>query len=471
VIYNQAVNAARFFRDLLIILILLSLILAPRPLAGSLDREAAFHYAAAGDYARAAASYTAAAERIPWEPSLWESAGEYAWMADDTEAAFANLRMADARKALSPIGLVYLGMACRQRGDLPSAILAWKRALPLAEAYGFLGQAERQAGNFPAAVADWRASLVQEPDSAAAHYQLGLLLMATEPESALPELMQASKLNASIDPTIQGLRSELNTGLLSSDRTEHFLVAGRSLAALGDWDLAAEAFRRASLESPNSAEAWAWLGEAQQKQGLDGGPAINKALSIDADSATVQSLYGLYLQGKQQPAQALRAYQKAAELEPLNAGWQLALGGAYEQTGDLIAALAHYQRATELAPADPAVWRGLARFSQRYGTDPSGVGVPAALKLLDLTPKDWDSYDLAGQLFMDSGDMQTAEGYLKKALSLDPTQPGPAYHLALLYLQSNDPSRAFSYLNQAKTFDPTGPYGLQAARLLEQYFP
>ncbi len=58
-----------------------------------------------------------------------------------------------------------------------------------------------------------------------------------------------------------------------------------------------------------------------------------------------------------------------------------------------------------------------------------------------------------------------------KALELDPTQAAPALHLGILYLQTGNHAAAYSYLNQAKTFDPDGPYGWQAKRLLEQYFP
>jgi hypothetical protein len=60
---------------------------------------------------------------------------------------------------------------------------------------------------------------------------------------------------------------------------------------------------------------------------------------------------------------------------------------------------------------------------------------------------------------------------LKKAISLDPTQAAPALHLGLVYLQSGVQPSAYSYLILARTFDPNGPYGWQAERLLEQYFP
>jgi hypothetical protein len=38
-------------------------------------------------------------------------------------------------------------------------------------------------------------------------------------------------------------------------------------------------------------------------------------------------------------------------------------------------------------------------------------------------------------------------------------------------MQTGDRLSAYSYLSLARTLDPNGPYGWQAGRLLEQYFP
>ena len=97
--------------------------------------------------------------------------------------------------------------------------------------------------------------------------------------------------------------------------------------------------------------------------------------------------------------------------------------------------------------------------------------MPAARKLVGLAPDDWQSYDLAGQAEFLLEDYPAAETYLKKAVQLSPTQAAPALHLGLVYMQAGDRSPAYAYLNLARTFDPNGPFGWQAGRLLEQYFP
>ena len=455
----------------LILLLLLTLILAPASLAGLLDLRSASRSETAGDYASAASAYASAARRLPWQPSLWERAGMMAQSAGDSGNAILFLERAGQHNILSARGWLSLGQAYQQQGEASSAELAWEQALPLAEAYRSLAQAHREEDDYQAAIQDWRASLAQENGNAEAHYQLGLLLAATSPEEALPELMQAAQFDSSLDAPVQTLRTALNAGSISDDRAYQLLLAGRALGALGEWDLAGEAFRNAVAARATYAEAWAWLGEAEQQLGQDGSEAMARALAYNPNSAMVQGLYGLYFQRQGQPAEAVAAFQKAVDLEPDDAVWQMALGSAYEQTGDLAHAVNDYLRAVQLAPADVSTWRGLANFCLRNQADQVEYGLPAAFHLLELAPDDWRSYDIAGQMLQGTGALVGAELVLKKALQMAPLEAAPALHLGLLYLQTGRDAAARTYLLNAQTLDPRGPYGAQAQRLLERYFP
>jgi Flp pilus assembly protein TadD len=194
-------------------------------------------------------------------------------------------------------------------------------------------------------------------------------------------------------------------------------------------------------------------------------------VAFNPDSAMVESLYGMFLQRQKLPEQALAAVQKAAALEPGDPGWQMALGEAYEQTGDLVSALKHYQSATEMSPNEATFWRALAEFCLRNNLDLAGTGLPAARRLVELANTDWQSDDIAGQILLETSNLVGAEALLQKAIALDPTQAAPYLHLGLLYMQTGDRTAALSYLDEAKAFDPDGPIGWQASRLLERYFP
>jgi tetratricopeptide (TPR) repeat protein len=455
----------------LILIGLLTVILVPRPIAGYLDLKRADRFDAVGDEAIAADAYASAAERIPWMPWLWEKAGMKAMLGGDEENAIVFFNRAVEHNSISAGGRLSMGSAYQKHGDLPLAIKAWEQALPLAQADSYLASAERSRGNFVKATDYWRANIALEPENSAAHYSLGLLLAATAPEQALPELIKAVNLNSDLDLPVQSLRTALNTAFLSDDRAYQFLVSGRALGALGEWDLAAEAFRNATIDRSNYAEAWAWLGEAKQQRGQDGSFEIEQALTFHSESAMVQGLYGMFLQRKGEPDAALAAFHKAADLEPDNPGWQMALGSGSEQTGDLVAAYGYYFHAVELAPAEASTWRALVTFCVTNAVDVEGTGLPAARKLVGMAADDWQSFDLAGQAEFLLENYPAAVVYFNKAVQMSPTQPAPALHLGLVYLQTGERGSAYSYLNLAKTFDPDGLLGWQAGRLLEQYFP
>jgi tetratricopeptide (TPR) repeat protein len=460
----------------LVLLGLLILILAPRPLMGYLDLVQA-HIRSTGhfNFLDTAPYYTSAAERIPWRPDLYEQAAFSFQAGEDYPTAEKYFRLALQHHALTPNGWLEWGRAVLAQGNVSRAVSIWDEALqqpdPDAWVHSDLADALQMLGNYNGAVREWQAFIRTNPDYDWAHYHLGLLLMSVSPGNALPELMLAAQLNPNLEKPIQTLRTALNTAFLSDDRAYQFLVSGQALAAIGKWDLAANAFSNALAENQDYPVAWAWLGQAKHQLGQEADAEFTKALSLDPESAMVQGLYGLYLQGLGKIPAALAAFQNAARIEPKNAGWQMALGGAFEQTGDLISAFSYYSSAASLAPGDPSTWKVLASFCINNDVDVASTGLVAAHKLIDLAPGDWQSYDLAGQAAFMTGEYPAAETYLNKAISLAPTQAPPVLHLALVYIQAGAPSMAYSYLILAKTFDPQGSYGIQAERLLEQYNP
>lgn len=457
--------------QILILVGLLILVLAPRPIAGALNLRSAERFDAEGNAADAAQAYATAAARIPWMPWLWEQAGMTAIDSGNVDKAIFFLNKAAERNAITSSGWFTLGSAYQEQGDLLMAIEAWKKALPLARADSFLAAAERSLGNFGEAIGYWRADIALEPENGSSHYILGLLLAATAPEQANPELIKAADLCSALEAPVQSLRTALNTAFLSDDRGYQFLVSGQALGALGEWDLAGEAFLNATIARSNYGEAWAWLGEAKQQQGQEGSFEIDQAVNLSPESAMVQGLYGIFLQRQGKPSDALVAFKKAAQLEPDEPGWQMAMGSASEQSGDLVAAYGYYVHAVELAPSEPSTLRGLVSFSVNNSVDVELTGLPTARKLVSVAPSDWQSFDLAGLAEFSLGNYSAAKVYLQKAVKLSPTEATPALHLGMVCLQTAEDALAYDYLNQAKNLDPTGRTGSQAGRLLEQYFP
>ncbi len=64
---------------------------------------------------------------------------------------------------------------------------------------------------------------------------------------------------------------------------------------MGEWQLAERAFSQACQLSPEYAEAWAYLSQAQEQLGQDGLPALNKAIALEPDSVVDSGIPGFVL--------------------------------------------------------------------------------------------------------------------------------------------------------------------------------
>jgi tetratricopeptide (TPR) repeat protein len=334
-----------------------------------------------------------------------------------------------------------------------------------------IAKAFRKLGDIQKAMNTWQEVLKIDPRNSEAHYNLGLLLMTRRPKDALSELMQAIRYNQDRDALVQVLREGLNRALLQDNLAYQLVVSGQSLASIKEWDLAQEAFLRATLHVNNFPEAWGWLGEAYQHNGKDGLPALKKALGLNQNSATILALYGLYYRRQNQIDLAWGAYWRASLLEPANSAWQLVLGDLSAQKGELFQALEHYKNAVSLAPQDPIAWLGLAIFCVQYNVEVSNLGMDAALQSLKLAPNDWQSYNSMGQVLMSRGELPSAKSYYLLALKIAPNQAEIYLHLGYLMLMQNQRDEAYNTLVKSYQLDPEGSIGWQAQRLIDQYFP
>lgn len=456
----------------LILLVLFGLIAAPALFFAHADIRRADAALADGRFLDAAADLEHASLLLFWRADLTERAGRAAYAGGDMAGA---ARLLEGALHLSVDGWSELGAAYHQLGLFAEAVRAFQRGLEVhgaqASLYRGLALAYNAQEDFEAEAAAFRAYVALDDTEAAARHRLGLLLSLYDPENALPELMASAKLDEAYDFEVQTMRSALNLASIASNEADRFVAIGRGLGLVNEWQLAREAFRRASLADGGNAEAWAWLGEADQHLGRDGGEELERAVALDPFSATVRALYGLYWKRQDEPQKALAQFQWAAAIEPENPAWFAALGDAYAFAGDLPPALAAYMRAAELAPTDAAYWRMLAVFSAQYSFQVEEVGIPAAQQVLALAPDEASSYDLLGWTYLAADMPAQAEENLLAALRLDPDYAPAHLHLGMTYLQMNAMESARHHLLLAQSLDPQGADGLAAERLLALYYP
>jgi len=454
-----------------VIIILLVAIFAPIIITGYAALKQAETARAEKDYGSAAKFYERAARLLIWRKDLWEKAGIAASVGDNPANAILDLERAPE---LSEEGWLALGYCYYQIGDLKSAQTAFQNGATFyssSSAYAGLAQIYQRQKNWNAERAALENQLRLDAGNAYAHYRLGVVLTALEPERALSELMLAASLNPEADSVVQTLRVALNLFAAQPDLSQRQVTVGRALGLAQEWDLAIVVFEKAVALNAKNAEAWAWLGEAKQQTGQDGRAELDQAVALEPASAVVRALRGLYWNRRQKYAQALAEYSLAAKYEPKNPAWQASLGDAYVKNGDLVAALSAYQRATELAPNVAAYWRLLAIFCMENNARVEDIGLPAAQKAVELAPDDPLALDALGWAYLSSSRYASAEKTLQAAVARSPKLMSAHIHLALTYFAQGRRAAAFDQLTYVRDADAGGANGLLAEQLLAKYFP
>lgn len=423
-------------------------------------------------YAEAAQHYQNAAQRIPWRADLYELSGHNYYYAKEYLKADMAYQKALSRHSFSAEGWVAWGDVNYLNNNPERALEIWEQALtrenPSDHLYSRLAEIYQSNGD-PSKAADHLQKYVStHAEDAFAHYRLGLLLALSDPSRAVLELNSASELDPELGPAVGTLRTALDLALQNSSASTRSVIIGRGLGLVDEWKLARVAFESAVELDEKNAEAWAWLGEANQQTGQSNGgnTELEQAFVLNANSSTVRGLRGLYFQRTGNFRQALTEFQAAAELEPKNPTWLVSVGEAHAKTGDLIRALESYQAATSLVPEDPSYWRLLAIFCAQNNVNVKDIGVPAARQAVILTEEDAASLDVLGWLLILDDSYDSAERMLKRALELDAQNASVHLHLGMLYMQMNDRASAYDHLIQARDLGNS-----DAEAILKLYFP
>jgi tetratricopeptide (TPR) repeat protein len=155
--------------------------------------------------------------------------------------------------------------------------------------------------------------------------------------------------------------------------------------------------------------------------GEDGRPDLDAALKLGPRQTVVHTLRGIYWRRQGNQALSFAEYSRAARLEPENPALQSLLGEAHASSGDLVAALEAYQHAVELAPSESTYWRLLALFCADNDVRVLDIGLAAALKAVELAPKDPQALDVLGWTYAQAGYLSKSEQALLQACIRPPS--------------------------------------------------
>ena len=408
-------------------------------------------------------------EVSPWRGRLWQRVGRLYLDTGQEERAIHAFNKAASLQQLDPQGQVWLAEAwissgSGEEGRMLLEILKTTDSFVLSQAATLL----RQNLYLESCREVLKRIISLDPQNEEMNYQLGVLLMATQPSEALVHLSRVGEdeqlvINARyLANTIrayQGVKLDSN----------YYILIGQALSQVGEWDAAWESFKFALEIDPANGTGWALLSEAEQQIGLDGKASLEKALVLDPQGEISNGIAGLYYRRQGDTEQALAYLDQAQKAAPQGTVWRIEKGHTLADAGRLDDALVEYKFATQSDPENLQSWVALAKFTLLHNYRIEEEGVIAARKAVMLAPDNPVHLDLLGTAYMALGDLDRAERFFLQALELDPDEAAILIHLGQLSLYRGEQETAFAYLRQAVASASDARLREMAEQLLEQY--
>jgi len=460
-----------------LILVGLILLFNPQPVPRAIPEafRAAQTATAQQDYAAAADALAGAAARLPFDGYAAYRAGIAEISAKRFEAAARHLLASAELEGWTPTKRIALGDAYLGLGRREEALAQWEVArsdapnddgllVRLANNYEALGR-------YPEAIAALTTLADLRRTDPLVHYRLALLTAAAAPADALARLILVAELSPDLAPNAESLSRAIEAGRAAGDEAYTFGRVGFAFVQLKEWALAELALTRAVAITDTYADAYAYLGLAQDMQGKDGLAAHEKAVALEPQSPLAQYLLGLHWRRAGDANQALTYLKQAQALDAQNPAVAAEIGGAYASLKDLPQAELWFTQAVRLEPQSREFWLLLARFYTDNEYNVADFGLPAARMAAGLNPSSALAADALGYALVLTGDALNGEKTLERALSLDPNLPSIYYHLGILYASQGKNTEAEAAFNHTLALDPEGPYGGLALKALAHISP
>lgn len=356
-----------------------------------------------------------------------------------------------------------LGDALFALGDARSALAHWLAAGLIEASH------QRRIAQVSISLQEWTIAqdalqhiLTVAPNDTWAHYQLGLIRAAFQPQQAIKHLRQAAS-----DSAYHNNATQLLSTLLSAEgiNTASFRV-GTTFIELGLWPYAELAMRHAADLNYPDPIAIAYVGLARDYQAKDGSAWITEAVERAPNLAEVRYIQGLHLRAKGELIASASAFDLAVNIEPENPAYYAELGIAYQLLNDLPRAEFWLKEAVRASGNRLAFQRLLADF---YAQAAPELGLDPISRLLEpssaLPNGDAEMQSSYGWALHITGNSEDGLAEITAALAIDPNNPKILYDKARLLLDIGDVSAAIPIFQDLAS--GATPYATQAKALLD----
>ena len=187
---------------------------------------------------------------------------------------------------------------------------------------------------------------------------------------------------------------------------------------------------------------------AEKKQFADAVPAWKKAIEMDPVDSRAHNNLGVALIETGQSKDAIAEYRKSLQLNPDSAQTQNNLGSALAESGSLEEAGSHFEKALALDPDNAAAHINLGNsLAAERGHTPEAI--EQLRKGLELQPDSADGQNGLGIALARSGNLDEAVVHLERAVSLAPQSAGYRYNLGRVHAAKEEFREALSQFEEA----------------------
>jgi tetratricopeptide (TPR) repeat protein len=281
-----------------------------------------------------------------------------------------------------------------------------------------------------------------------------------------------------------------------SEQVRRQVAAGHDLLVRGQYDEAERAFRLALEADPSSQEALAGLGQVEMRRGRysEALPLLERATRVPTQVVSAFGALGDAYAAVGDLERASTSYRQAVALAPNDLAMRTALAtslmqlgnyseaenvcrgsiraargdrsqqaNAYAQLGEVFSrsgrasdALSAYYKASELAPTDPVLARGLATCAARAGLYAEAAA--GFSRLLSLAPLDVDAKK---QMAWVNFKLERYTSAIRDYESVhDSLGTVDRYYLAQAYAKANKTDRAVEHFREVIRMDPENYRGV-----------
>lgn len=235
--------------------------------------------------------------------------------------------------------------------------------------------------------------------------------------------------------------------------------------AKGDMDRAEELFLTVIEEMPDNDAAYFELSRIylERKDKETATLYAVQALELDPENQYYLELNGKLLQGFGKWKESLAIYEQLNDTYPKNAGYYFERAYLYERTGEILKAIATYDKLEQQVGLEEQVV--LHKHRLYLSIKDIDKAAEEIEKLIEVYPNDGRYYGILGEMYEAVGRPEKALEAYEQLLEKDPDNPYAALSLANFYRNAGEQDKYRSFITTAFA-DPSLPIDLKISHLL-----